>query len=144
MKILIAEDEPISRRVLVSTLKRLGHEVVAAENGLQALEAYRKESFPVLISDWMMPVMDGLALCSEVRKLPRESYTYIVLLTALEGKSNYLEGMEAGADDFMTKPFDVEQLASRIHVAERIIELQRRVAEGAQELREKNEQMRKN
>ena len=141
MKILIAEDEPISRLVLVSTLKRLGHKVVAAENGLQALEAYRKEYFPVLISDWMMPVMDGPALCSEVRKLPRESYTYIVLLTALEGKSNYLEGMDAGADDFMTKPFDVEQLASRIHVAERIIELQRRVAEGAQELREKNEQM---
>ena len=65
----------------------------------------------------------GLALCSEVRKLPRESYTYIVLLTSLEGKSNYLEAMDAGADDFMTKPFDADQLTSRIHVAERIIEL---------------------
>ena len=88
-----------------------------------------------------MPGMDGPALCREVRMLPRENYTYIVLLTSLEGKSNYLEAMDAGADDFMTKPFDADQLKGRIHVAERIIGLQRRVAEGARELREKNEQM---
>ena len=87
--------------------------------------------------------MDGPALCREVRKLPRENYTYIVLLTSLEGKSNYLEAMEAGADDFMTKPFDHDQLTARVHVAERIIALQWRVAEGARELREKNEQMKR-
>ena len=83
-----------------------------------------------------MPEMDGLALCREVRKLLRENYTYIVLLTSLAGKSNYLEAMDAGADDFMTKPFDADQLTGRIHVAERIIalQLQRR-------LREKNQQM---
>jgi sigma-B regulation protein RsbU (phosphoserine phosphatase) len=85
--------------------------------------------------------MDGPALCREVRKVPRENYTYIVLLTSLDGKSNYLVAMDAGADDFMTKPFDSEQLKGRIQVAERIIGLQRRVAEGARELREKNEQM---
>ncbi len=141
MKILIADDDNVSRLVLASTLKKMGYEVVAAENGLKALEAFRKEDFSVLILDWLMPGMDGPALCREVRKLPRENYTYIVLLTSLEGKSNYLEAMDAGADDFMTKPFDADQLKGRIHVAERIIGLQRRVAEGARELREKNEQM---
>jgi serine phosphatase RsbU (regulator of sigma subunit) len=141
MKILIAEDDKISQLLLASTLAKQGHEVVAAENGLEALEAFQKDYFPVLISDWLMPGMDGLALCRQIRKLQREDYTYIVLLTSLEGKANYLEGMESGADDFMNKPFDSDQLRSRIHVAERIIGLQRRLAETARELREKNEQM---
>jgi serine phosphatase RsbU (regulator of sigma subunit) len=143
LKILIADDDDLSRLVLAAALKKLGYEVVAAENGLKALEAFRKDDFSVLISDWMMPGMDGPALCREVRKVPRENYTYIVLLTSLDGKSNYLVAMDAGADDFMTKPFDSDQLRGRIQVAERIIGLQRRVAEGARELREKNEQMEK-
>ena len=141
MKILIAEDDNVSRLVLASTLKKQGHEVFAAENGLKAWEAFQKDDFPVLILDWLMPEMDGLALCRRVRALQRENYTYVVLLTSLEGKANYLEAMEVGADDFMTKPFDAEQLTCRIHVAERIIGLQRRIAEAARGLREKNEQM---
>jgi len=143
MKILIAEDDNVSRLVLVSALKKQGHEVVAAENGLEALQVLQKEYFPVLILDWLMPGMDGLEVCREVRSLLLESYTYIVLLTSLEGKSNYLEAMDAGADDFISKPFDADQLRGRIHVAERIINLQLRIAEGARELREKNEQMEK-
>jgi serine phosphatase RsbU (regulator of sigma subunit) len=143
MKILIAEDDNFSRFVLASTLEKKGHKVVAAENGLKALEAFQKEFFPMLILDWMMPGMDGLEVCRQVRELMRENYTYIVLLTTLEGKSNYLEAMDAGADDFMTKPFDADQLTGRIHIAKRIIGLQRRVAEGARELREKSEQMEK-
>ncbi|MBV9644857.1 MAG: SpoIIE family protein phosphatase [Verrucomicrobia bacterium] len=143
MKILIAEDDNVSRLVLVSALKKQGHEVVATENGLEALQVLQKEYFPVLILDWLMPGMDGLEVCREVRSLLLESYTYIVLLTSLEGKSNYLEAMDAGADDFISKPFDADQLRGRIHVAERIINLQLRIAEGARELREKNEQMEK-
>ena len=87
MKILIAEDDNVSRLVLASTLKKQGHEVVAAENGLKALEAFQKDYFPVLILDWLMPGMDGLEVCRQVRNLLVENYTYIVLLTSLEGKS---------------------------------------------------------
>jgi len=137
----MAEDDIVSRLILASTLQKQGHEVVGAENGLKAWEAFQKEYFPVLILDWLMPGMDGVTLCRHVRTLLRENYTYVILLTALEGKSNYVEAMDAGADDFMTKPFDADQLTARIRVAERIINLQRRVAEAARELREQNAQM---
>ena len=129
MKILVAEDENISRLVLEASLKKRGHEVVAVENGRKAWEAFQKEYFPVIISDWMMPEMDGLALCREIRKLPRDNYTYVVLLTSLEGKTNYLEAMDAGADDFMTKPFDADQLTARIQVADRILGLHKHVTQ---------------
>jgi sigma-B regulation protein RsbU (phosphoserine phosphatase) len=141
MKILIADDDKVSRLVLAHALTQLGHEVLAAENGSDALSALRQSDFHILISDWMMPGMDGPTLCREVRKLPAEDYTYIILLTALEGKSNYLEAMDAGADDFLTKPFDAEWLASRIHVAARIVGLQHKLAETVHQLREKNDQI---
>jgi len=143
MKILIADDDNVSRLVLASNLRKQGHEVVAVDDGLRALEAFQNGYFPMLILDWLMPGMDGLDLCRQVRKLQREHYTYIVLLTSLKGKSNYLEAMTAGVDDFMTKPLDSDQLACRIHVAERIIDLQSRVSEWTRELRQKNEQMEK-
>jgi sigma-B regulation protein RsbU (phosphoserine phosphatase) len=127
LKILVAEDENASRLVLAASLVKRGHEVVAVEDGRKAWEAFKKEYFPVLISDWLMPEMDGLALCREIRKLPHDNYTYLVLLTALEGKTNYLEAMDAGADDFITKPFDADQLTARIQVAERILRLHRHV-----------------
>ena len=115
--------------VLVASLKKRGHEVVAVENGRKALEAFQQDYFPVLISDWMMPEMDGLELCREIRKMPRDNYTYLVLLTSLEGKTNYLEAMDAGADDFITKPFDADQLTARIQVAERILGLHKHVSQ---------------
>jgi phosphoserine phosphatase RsbU/P len=129
LKILIAEDENVSRVVLEASLKKRGHEVIAVENGLKAWEAFQGEYFPVLISDWLMPEMDGLALFRKIRELPRDSYTYLVLLTSLEGKTNYLEAMDAGADDFMTKPFDADQLTARIQVADRILGLHKHVTQ---------------
>ncbi len=143
MKILIADDDNVFRIILASNLKKQGHDVVAVEDGLRALEAFQNGYFSVLIFDWLMPGMDGPDLCRQIRKLPRENYTYIILLTSLKGKSHYLEAMAAGVDDFMTKPVDADQLTCRIQGAERIIALQRRVAEGARELRQKNEQMEK-
>ena len=129
MKILIAEDENVSRMVLEASLKKRGHEVAAVENGLKAWEAFEKEYFPVIISDWLMPTMDGLALFRKIRQAPHDNYTYLVLLTSLEGKTNYLEAMDAGADDFMTKPFDAEQLTARVQVADRILNLHQHVTQ---------------
>ena len=123
MKILIAEDDMTSRLVLGATLKKLGHEVTAASDGQEAWNAIEQEHFPVLISDWMMPGLDGLELCRLIRGVPRSQYTYIILLTALGGKGSYLDGMDAGADDFVTKPFDEEQLVARLRVAARILDL---------------------
>ena len=123
MKILIAEDDTTSRLVLAATLKKMGHEVTAAHNGQQAWAMLEQEHFPLVISDWMMPDMDGLELCRRIRARHQMTYTYIILLTALGGKTNYLDAMDAGADDFITKPFDADQLAARLRVAERILDL---------------------
>lgn len=120
MRILIADDDPVFRLLLSGALRRLGHEVRAVTNGVEAWDAFRQERPPVLILDWMMPELDGLSLTRRMRAEGGEPYTYVILLTALGGKTSYLQGMEAGADDFVTKPFDAEQLGARLKVAERI------------------------
>ena len=125
MKILIAEDEEISRISLEAILQKQGHEVVAVEDGQKAWKAFQDDYFPVVISDWLMPVVNGLVLARQIRKFQRDNYSYVLLLTALEGRANYLEGMRAGADDFISKPVDREQLLARLHVAERILGLRR-------------------
>jgi signal transduction histidine kinase len=125
VKILIAEDDGASRAILAQFLTRLGHDVVATADGQQALDVFRREDVPVLISDWMMPNLDGLGLCRQIRAEERANYTYVILLTVLGGKESYLEAMDAGADDFISKPFDVDQLHARLRVAERILGLQR-------------------
>lgn len=127
MKVLIAEDDTASRMLLEHMVTKLGHEVVAVKDGMEAWKAFQKEHIPVLVSDWMMPRMDGPDLCRRIRAADRTRYTYIIVLTALGGKSNYLEGMNAGADDFVTKPVDVDQLAARLRVAERVLSLQAEV-----------------
>jgi two-component system chemotaxis response regulator CheY len=127
MKILIAEDDTTTRLLFGATLRKLGHAVTAVENGHKAWEAWLGEEHPLLISDWMMPDMDGLQLCKMIRAEPSLQYTYIILLTSLDSKGSYLEGMNAGADDFITKPFDAEHLAARLRVAERILALHARL-----------------
>jgi len=127
MKILTADDDASSRAVLTSALKSFGHDVVETKDGNEAWTEYRLHSFQLVISDWMMPGLDGIDFCKRVRGEQRQKYTYIILLTSVEGKKKYLEGMEAGADDFINKPFDRETLASRIRVAERILNLQAEV-----------------
>jgi CheY-like chemotaxis protein len=145
MKTLIADDDDITRLLLSSTLTKLGHDVHEAANGREAWDAWHGGEFPLIISDWMMPDLDGLEFCRRVRAEPRADYTYIVLLTSLSGKTNYLEAMTAGADDFMTKPFERDAFAARVRVAERILglhatlraanaDLERRVCERTSEL----------
>ncbi len=124
MKILTADDDTVSRKVLSAALRSFGHEVVETHDGLEAWKLYSQCQFRLIISDWMMPNMTGVELCHRVRSDQRTKYTYVILLTSLEGKEKYLEGMEAGADDFINKPFDRETLAARIRVAERILALQ--------------------
>ena len=102
MKILIAEDDTTSRLLFAATLRKLGHTVTAIEDGRKAWEAWQKDKYPLLISDWMMPDIDGLQLCRMIRSEPGLQYTYIILLSALDSKGSYLEGMDAGADDFIT------------------------------------------
>lgn len=127
MTILIVEDDTVSRLLLSTTLKKLGYDVIATENGRDAWGVFQQEHVSVIISDWMMPDIDGLSLCRMIRTEDRTRYTYIILLTALGGKGSYLEGMSAGADDFITKPFDKDQLAARLRVAERVLRLQSEV-----------------
>jgi two-component system cell cycle response regulator len=127
MKLLLAEDDTTSRLLFSSILKKLGHTVTTVEDGHKAWEAWRRQEHPLLISDWMMPRVDGLELCRMIRNENSLQYTYIILLTSLDSKGSYLEGMEAGADDFISKPFDEEHLSTRLRVAERILALHKKL-----------------
>jgi DNA-binding response OmpR family regulator len=127
MKILIAEDDAVSRLVLSAALRKLGHEVEAATNGLEAWKAYEGSSIRLVISDWLMPEMDGPSVCRKIREAGRSPYTWVILLTALSDRESYVEGMNAGADDFITKPLDPEVLAIRLRVAERVLALEAEV-----------------
>ena len=130
LTILVAEDEAVSREVIVGALQRLGHEVIVTTDGEEAWEVFgEREDVQVVISDWLMPNMDGPSLCRLVRSERRPRYTYFILLTILQGKENKLQGMEAGADDFISKPFDPDELAARLVAASRVLELRYEVAQ---------------
>ena len=123
MKILIAEDDPVSVKILQFTLQHYGHEVVAAGNGTEAWELFDRDPVRVIVSDWMMPGLDGLELCQKVRERPKTDYTYFILLTAINtGRDNLRKAMDAGIDDFLSKPLDREAILMRLRVAERILE----------------------
>jgi DNA-binding response OmpR family regulator len=128
MKVLIAEDDRDSRELLAWMLEKLGYQVVATPNGKEAWDAFRKGRFRLVISDVLMPEIDGLEICRRIRTHKQSKYTYIIMITALIGKKDYLEGMDAGADDFVTKPFDPDELKARLRVAERIILFQEQAA----------------
>jgi sigma-B regulation protein RsbU (phosphoserine phosphatase) len=123
MKILIAEDDPVTVQILSFTLIHYGHEVVSATNGSEAWEKFDADPVRVIVSDWMMPGIDGLDLCRKVRDRPKTDYTYFILLTAVNtGRENLRHAMDAGIDDFLTKPLDREAILMRLRVAERILE----------------------
>ncbi len=122
MQILAVEDDPVARRVLRQALTKLGHEVVEAEDGEAALDAMARENFRVIVSDWLMPNMDGLEFCRRVRERPAEDYVYFILLTGrLASAENEREAADAGVDDFLSKPLDMNELWMRLRVAERIL-----------------------
>ncbi|MDP6357794.1 MAG: response regulator, partial [Planctomycetota bacterium] len=141
MKILIAEDAAIPRRLLREHLEEFGHEVVAAKDGAEAWNEFQKEHFPIVVSDWIMPNMDGVQLVRKIRETESNGYVYIIMLTAKSGKEDLIEGMEAGADDFITKPFEKDELRVRLRAGERVINLEQNLAERNRALESANLRM---
>ncbi len=122
MKILTVDDDQVSRKILVQALHRLGHETAEAADGEEALRILAQDPIRVVVSDWLMPGMDGLDLCHRIRAQVNAEYTYFVLLTSREADSaNQREAIEAGVDDFLTKPLDLQELWMRLRVSERIL-----------------------
>jgi len=137
MRVLIAEDTIISRHLLEATLRKWGYDVQVACDGVQAKDILLREDSPRLaVLDWMMPGFTGPDLCKLVRQLKREPYTYILLLTSRSLKGDLIEGMEAGADDYLVKPFDEHELKVRLRAGRRIVELNAELFEIREALRE--------
>jgi putative two-component system response regulator len=128
MRVLIADDDPIAVELLRDALADAGHEVVSASNGRQALEHLAHGPFQVLVTDWEMPELDGLALCQAVRRgnFQDRGYIYVILLTSHGTVAERIRGLHAGADDFMTKPFEPDELLARMQSAERLLSLETR------------------
>jgi predicted signal transduction protein with EAL and GGDEF domain len=128
MRILIADDDALTRRLLQKTLEKAGYEIIAAENGRIALECLSSKVGPRLaLLDWLMPDLNGLEVCREIRRHSERPYIYMILLTAKTSKEDVVRGLEAGADDYLTKPFDMEELKARLRCGERILKLEDKV-----------------
>jgi sigma-B regulation protein RsbU (phosphoserine phosphatase) len=137
MKILVAEDQSVSRYILVASLHKWGYDVMAVEDGTRAWEALQAEDAPPLvILDWRMPGLDGIDICRQIRKSPRTRPIYLILLTARRGQQDKILGLQAGADDYITKPFNREELRARVQVGIRVLELQGALAQRVRELEE--------
>jgi DNA-binding response OmpR family regulator len=137
VKILIAEDDMVSRRLLESTLIKWDYEVVVTSDGFAAWEALQSSDPPALaILDWMMPGLDGIQVCRKVRGTPTSTPPYLILLTAKGRREDIITGLQAGANDYVTKPFDRAELQARLQVGVRIVELQQSLADRVIELEE--------
>ena len=135
MKILIAEDDTVSRLMLQSVLTRWGYEVVVTQNGIEAWQQLQTDmALQLAVLDWIMPGMDGIDVCRKVRQERHERYIYIILLTSRDAKEDLVEALEAGADDYVTKPFNRAELRSRLRVGERVLALERTLAQKVRDL----------
>src|SRR5690242_6743387 len=123
MRVLIVEDDTVSRLILQRAVERFGHPCVAADDGAEAWKLYQDGSFDVVLTDWVMPRLDGLELCRRIRQHPGASYTYVMLLSVLSDRGHFLMGLQAGADDFLAKPFDPQELQARLASAARVSRL---------------------
>ncbi len=136
MNILIADDNLPSRVLLAKLLTKLGYEVIMASDGNEAWEIIQKSNINFVITDWIMPEMDGPELCKKIRSTELGHYIYIVILTSKEEKSEMIEGLEAGADDFIVKPYDKDELFVKIRIGERILRLEKSKEEQNRKLTE--------
>jgi len=129
VRVLIADDSEMARLLLEGVVEELGHECLVAVDGAEAWDLYQRIGADVVISDWLMPGLDGLELCRRVRAQTSAPYTYFIILTVLEDKHHALQGMLAGADDYLIKPLDRDDLQLRLIAAARVTALQRRLAD---------------
>jgi len=134
MKILLAEDDRISRLLVKNILTKAGHEVVEVNDGVMAWNLFQHEHFQLVVTDWMMPTLDGLALIQLIRSNPQNHYTYIILLTAMDEIDNIVIGLEAGADEYLTKPFNNRELVARVTSGMRIIKLEEQFSQTQRQL----------
>ncbi len=136
MKVMVVEDDPVHKRMLEKLLSGWGYQVQAVTNGAEAVRVLvEDESIQLVVADWMMPEMDGLDLCREIRKRDSQPYTYFILLTAKDQHDDVVEGLDAGADDYVIKPVHHSELNARIRAAKRIIDLQNELLQAQERLR---------
>ena len=141
MKILIAEDESGAALILRRTLEKKGHQVTVAANGEEAWEILQTESFPVVISDWMMPQIDGPTLCRLIRDRPDPLYTYVIMLTSRTDRADRVDGLNSGADDYLAKPLEQGELGARLAIAARILTMQNEMRLLNSRMAEKNQEL---
>lgn len=135
LRVLIGEDDPVSQRLLEAILQKWGYEVICCSDGLDVWSQLQAPGAPgIAVLDWMMPGMDGLQICRKVREMSRSEPTYIILLTTRGRSHDIVAGLDAGADDYVTKPFDREELRARVETGFRTIELQKSLADRVKEL----------
>ncbi|MDK9717742.1 MAG: diguanylate cyclase [Trichlorobacter sp.] len=134
--ILLVDDDRFMRTVLCQTLQDAGYQVSQAANGKEALELCRTSYFPIILTDWVMPEMDGIAFCRAFREKAAECYTYLILLTSQEGKDKLIEGLEAGADEYLLKPVNEAELMVRLKTARRILDLESSLQKSLEEIKQ--------
>ena len=144
MRILIAEDDKDSQKLLARILEKENYEVVIADDGRMAWETFQREDFRLVMTDWIMPRMKGLELCEKIRAKEKPGYVYIILVTSREEKADLVRALDAGADDYVTKPYDRGELLARVRAGQRIINLEQTISEKNQALfaeKEKSERL---
>jgi DNA-binding response OmpR family regulator len=135
MKVLIADDDPVSTAIMTGRLKSWGLEVIAVPNGARAWSAIEQDpDIALAILDWMMPVIEGPELCRRIRRDERHAHLYLLLVTARDSRADIITGMDAGADDYLTKPFDADEFRVRLNAGLRVVTLQHRLAQRVKEL----------
>ena len=139
--ILIADDDIITQKMIQKMFTRKGYPVVSVNDGLEAWELLKNRYFPIVITDWHMPKMNGIELCKKIRETNFPGYVFTILLTSRDSKADIIEGLEAGADDYLTKPLDYHELTARLKAAERILSLERSLHESNDSLKKALEEI---
>lgn len=143
IRVLVADDSEPVRLLLAAMLESLGYAVTEAQDGNEAYSSALAGRIQMVVSDWQMPGLDGLSLCRKLRSAGLDYYTFFILVSVRDSPTHYLQGMDAGADDFLFKPVDLDQLRVRLRAGERVLELERKLAERNRELLLANERIRK-